>query len=413
MRKILFLVLVASVVGMGGEHAKTSSPTNKPDEKKERKEGEGLSEKTSDVLGSATDLEQNLDNPDFKEKIEGLSPDEKEELKTEIEKRQLETADNEQKKRFQLVLELLDQKEKEETQSSTSSSKPAGTHLQTTGGKVIGRDGKIDVYRLPSGFEVHLDPQGRKTIDGQSLVVIGKEGATKMDGLFPASAFGLQVGTKGEISIDPKPSMLTVSGNNGPKINSAVPVIFNDKGDAFARQGMLDEKGNQTLYWANGSGDVFSSVGKNGGEIVTVSKEKLPAVLEARGTDSGKYLAVKAQPAEETPSGVFTVAQMVEELGRPSFPGINQSPPKRSSPDAPPKASLESIMQEFSKTRELFAPAPSTPEVTPVEASSASPRDSLTQSAVSASPCANGKCNLQAAPTTRRRVCTARGCFFQ
>jgi hypothetical protein len=362
MRKILFLVLILSAVGMGGEHAnKSPSPTEKSDGKKERTEGAGLSDKTSDVLGSATDLEQNLDNPDFKEKIEGLSPDEKEELKTEIEKRQLETADNEQKKRFQLVLELLDQKEKEETQSSTSSSKPAGTHLQTTGGKVIGRDGKIDVYRLPSGFEVHLDPQGRKTVDGQPLVVVGKEGAAMMDGLFPASAFGLQIGDKGAISIDPKPSMLTVSGSNGPKINSAVPVIFNDKGDAFARQGVLDEKGSQTLYWANGSGDVFSSVGKNGGEIVTVSKEKLPSVLEARDTSSVKYLTVKAHDAEEG-----------------------------SLPAAPSAASLKSTMHEFLKTRERFAPAPSTPEVTPPETSPALPQDSLFESAVL--PCAGGAC---------------------
>jgi biotin carboxyl carrier protein len=55
---------------------------------------------------------------------------------------------------------------------------------------------------------------------------------------------------------------------------------------------------------------------------------------------------VKAQPAEETPSGVFTVAQMVEELGRPSFPGINQSPPKRSSPDAPPFVTVNDTVKK-------------------------------------------------------------------
>jgi len=410
MRKILFLVLILSAVGVGsekhesGDLKKEEPGSNRPEgDAKFSKEVKGILETLKDPNGLLLPGE-----------IEKLEEEDKKKLLEEVEA-QLENSGltDEDKKPYEAVKKLLAPRSEKGSASGGSAQKPTSTHLQTTGGKVIGKDGKIDVYKLPNGFEVHLDPQGRKTVDGQPLVVVGKEGAAMMDGLFPASAFGLQVGDKGAISIDPKPSMLTVSGNNGPKINSAVPVIFNDKGDAFARQGMLDEKGNQTLYWANGIGDVFSSVGKNGGEIVTVSKEKLPAVLEARGTDSGKYLAVKAQPAEETPSGVFTVAQMVEELGRPSFPGINQSPPKRSSPDAPPKASLESIMQEFSKTRELFAPAPATPDVTPVEASSASPRDSLTQSAVSASPCANGKCNLQAVPPTRRKVCTARGCFYQ
>lgn len=298
MRKFLFLVLVLSAVGMGEKRAEPPSPTEKPDDTKDRKVGEGLSDKTSDVLGSTTDLEQNLDTPDFKEKIEDLSPQEKEELKTEIKKRQLNTVDNEQKQRFEHVLKLLDKNEKEVTHSSTASSKPTGTTLQTTGGKVIGRDGKIDVYKLPGGFEVHLDPQGRKTIDGQPLVVIGKEGATVMDGLFPASAFGLQVGGKGEISIDPKPSTLTVSGSNGPKINSAVPVIFNDKGDAFARQGVLDEKGSQTLYW-NESGKV-RSMSYEGGEIQV--DVKLPPGLKTTTSRHSQYLTVNTPAAERLPS---------------------------------------------------------------------------------------------------------------
>jgi hypothetical protein len=400
MRKILFLFLILSAVGMGGEHAKTSSPTNKPDEKKERKEGEGLSDKTSDVLGSATDLEQNLDNPDFKKKIEVLSPEEKAELKAEVEKRQLETADNEQKKRFQLVLELLDQKEKEETQPSTSSSKPAGTPLQMTGEKIMGKNGKVDVYKLPGGFEVHLDPQGRKTIDGQALVVVGKEGATVMDGVFPANAFGLQVGDKGAISIDPKPSTLTVSAGNGPKTNSAVPVIFNEKGDAFARQGVIDEKGNQTLYWSNGS-DFFKSAGKDGGDIVTVSRKELPEALEPKGTGNGLYLTVRAT-AESAP-----VEKKIK-LWDPDF-----SLPNVSTVSAPakqdPAAGVSQTLEQYAKTRESFAPVKATPEALQTEGgitTGNSPQQALTTQAVSSGGCLNGQCeNPFSRPASRPGQC--------
>ncbi|NBX77652.1 MAG: hypothetical protein EBQ92_13975 [Proteobacteria bacterium] len=414
MRKILFLVLILSAVGMGWEHAKPPIPTNKPDEKNERKEGEGLSEKTSDVLGSATDLEQNLDNPDFKKKIEVLSPDEKEELRTEVENRKLEAFDSEQKKRFDFVLDLLDQKEKEETLPSTASSKPTSTPLQTTGGKVIGKNGKVDVYKLPGGFEVHLDPQGRKTIDGQPLVVVGKEGATMMDGLFPASAFGLQVGTKGEISIDPKPSTLTVSGSNGPKINSAVPVIFNDKGDAFARQSMLDEKGNQTLYWANGSGDYFKSEGKAGGDIVTVSKTDLPQNLEPKGSGNGQYLTVRATTQSE-PERLEPNYQILPFAGTPNISMDNSPQLDLKSPLSPPPAAQDPMaaftqrMQEYSKAREMLAPATSpAPEgLRNVSGAPSTPQEALANRAVSQGPCIGGRCP---APAQSSGLCVGGQC---
>jgi hypothetical protein len=405
MRKILFLVLFCilffsferSARADGISHNTTMGPSDGLSGTKNRETTAGLSEKNLAILGDVLSKD-NLDEAELKNKIEELqlSLDEIEALKENLTKRRKETSEDDQQKRYDMVLALLKKPEEEEKPRAETAPKPSSKPLQTTGSQVIAAGGKkLDVYKLPNGFEVHLDPQGRKTVDGQPLVVVGKEGAAMMDGLFPASAIGLQVGDKGAISIDPKPSMLTVSRNNGPQINSAVPVIFSN-GQALARQGVIDDKGNQTLYWTNASGDFFSSVGKGGGDIVTVSRDKLPIGLESRRTGDTTYLTVSARTPERGPD--FEAAKNNDgsyNIGMAwNAQRIVSTKPKAEPPHVDSQTQLTTTMDQYSTNRDWLVQK-SAPN---------SPQQALVTSADPS--CAGGLCGTPAArPASRPGQC--------
>jgi len=439
MKKFLFLVLVASVAGWGlttdqdlGIKATKSTPpemgTSQPShgsgaenerEKSKRESGDGLPESIKDIVETINSSDSSKLTSATEDQIKGLSDEEKDQLLAEIDSQLRDGGgDTYKEERLRAVKKIIESESEEKTATAetkpaaTAPAKPAGVQLQTAGSHVVVGDTKVPVHKIPTGngkfLEVsqYLGTDGKpvKTADGQDLVIVGDEGASQMHGIFPASAFGLKVGEAGKIFTDPTaPSMQTVSTGKEPQINSAVPVIFSN-GQAYARQGVADGKGNQTTYWSNEKGNLFSMGAESGANVVTVSQPQLPEGLALAGTDK-KYLTVAAT-RPEAPAGLMKR----EEAGRTFYEAATSEDrlafmelalPSLMPPS--PQTNLTS-QQQMAKVTELATRyVESRPKLAPPEATA--PQTAT----VSGAP-ENGPARLTASAAEPPQKCNSRAC---
>jgi len=313
MRKILFLVLVASVVGWGGateekppagpSHAESGSKKKESDG--ERSVGDGLPESIKTVMEALNTSEGPELAAATEEQIKGLSGQDKDQLLAEIDGQLQDGGDDFDKQgRLNAVKKLIESESEEKPTTAETkpadpaSAKPAATEMQKTKDRAFPNGHPSPIHELPGGryAYAYLDKAGKPvlTADRQPVWAVGKKDSPTLDGLYPLSGLGLNY-ENGKLSIDPKASMHTVSTGNGPQVNSAVPVIFTSEGKAIARQGII-QNGKQNLYWTE-RGKTFSS-GITDGEVTAVGDKELPGVLTVAKNSSGTAYVTVSAPAK-------------------------------------------------------------------------------------------------------------------
>lgn len=172
--------------------------------------------------------------------------------------------------------------------------------LKTTGSKINYANGKKgEIFDLGNEKVAWID--GRKTVTGEPLIVVGGKDATMMDGVFPASAFGLVV-KDGALAMDPS-GIARVSSHGG--MSGLVPVIFDPQGNAYARMSGRDESGAERHYWTEKDGSIRSvAASSSGGNTITVG-DKLPSGLHVPAPEKeGGIARVMARTEQSDPTPI-------------------------------------------------------------------------------------------------------------
>jgi hypothetical protein len=427
MRKILFLVLVASVVGWGANEKKTSdeqshsaSSSKKKESGGERPVGDGLLESVKTVMEALNASEGPELAAAAEEQIKGLSDPEKYQLLAEIDS-QLKNGGTDfyKDKRLNAVKKLIES-ESEEKQTtaetkpaSPASAKPAATEMQKTKDRAFPNGHPSPIHELPGGryAYAYLDKAGKPvlTADRQPVWAVGKKDSPTLDGLYPLSGLVLNY-ENGKLSIDPKASMHTVSTSNGPQVNSAVPVIFTSEGKAIARQGII-QNGKQNLYWTEG-GKKFSS-GITDGEVTAVGDEELPGVLTVAKNSLGTAYVTVSAPAKEIP-----VTSYLRQVSLPSLlvpfdrATVDDSRNATLAPVAQTPSTLSpgDLRKAFDQRMEMLvtslpAPKATLPQTAPVPDFSETAQSRLVTAAGRPQNCSGPSCPYNP-PGASRTVCT-------